>query len=398
MFATEKITSLERQHAKLVNEARQILDKQEGRSSGTLDESEARAYDEIMGRLKVTNEALEQAREERAKELGEQRAAALNGRRTVSDQSYQHGEQRGSGILPSLSEYRALSEGTASAGGYFVPDQQARTFFDRLRAESVVLAANPRIFEGVNDVLLIPKIGASVTAGMFAENAEITASDLTAEQVALTFRKAAALSRASNEVLADSNPAIREVLEYDLRRTLGALIDQQFLSGNGTAPNLRGIRNFTGVTATSLGVNGATPTLDDIANAIQRAEQNNSKPDAIFMHPRTWAVFREVKDTQTRYQLSPDPTQDARKQLFGVPVYLSSQIAINETVGTSTDCSWIAVAQMDQIAVGRRQDINVAYSESRYFEFDQTAVRVTARFAIAPINEEGIELITGVRG
>jgi HK97 family phage major capsid protein len=72
-------------------------------------------------------------------------------------------------------------------------------------------------------------------------------------------------------------------------------------------------------------------------------------------------------------------------------------ISVSETVGGSSDCSWIAVVDMSQIAIGRRSEVHVAYLGERWAEYDQTAIRTTSRWAIAPVNEEGIELITGVR-
>lgn len=82
-------------------------------------------------------------------------------------------------------------------------------------------------------------------------------------------------------------------------------LDPQFLgiAGNGTPPNMRGMREFTGATVTNL---AAALTLDHIADALERLEIANagSKPH-IFMSPRDWANLRTAKDAQTRYQLSP---------------------------------------------------------------------------------------------
>jgi HK97 family phage major capsid protein len=202
---------------------------------------------------------------------------------------------------------------------------------------------------------------------------------------------------ASNEALDDSQPGLRQVLAADHERSMGLTLDLQFLQGSGTTPNLRGIRNFSGVTATPLATNGATPTLDDIADAIERLETDNAAAAAIFMHPRTWATYRTLVDSQLRYQLQPDPTGESRRQLFGVPVYVSSQISTTETVGTSEDCSWVGVVDMSQIVVARRNEITIEYSRDFRFDFDQTAIRTVSRWDIAPVNEEGIEIITGVR-
>ena len=94
-------------------------------------------------------------------------------------------------------------------------------------------------------------------------------------------------------------------------------------------------------------------TLDHIADALERLEIANAGAKLhIFMSPRDWANLRTAKDSQTRYQLSPDPTQDARRQLFGTPVSVSSQIPSN--LGAGANESWILVCDMNQIAIGRR--------------------------------------------
>lgn len=114
------------------------------------------------------------------------------------------------------------------------------------------------------------------------------------------------------------------------------------------------------------------------------------------MHPRTWSTFRKVKDSDSRYQLEPSPTSESRRFLFGVPVYLSSQISVAETVGATSTCSWLAVCDMSQIVLGRNSQVRVSYGQECYFEYDQTAIRSTSRWAIANINEEAVELLTGV--
>jgi HK97 family phage major capsid protein len=78
-------------------------------------------------------------------------------------------------------------------------------------------------------------------------------------------------------------------------------------------------------------------------------------------------------------------------------VHISNQLSIAETVGTSTDTSYIALADMDQLAAAQRKAITVEYSRDFAFSSDQTAVRTLARYDIAPINVAGVEIITGIR-
>lgn len=78
--------------------------------------------------------------------------------------------------MPYMREYRALSEGTATAGGHLVPPEHSRTWLDYLRERSVFLAAGPNILPARSDSLHVPKLTGSVSVNMVAENAQIPAS------------------------------------------------------------------------------------------------------------------------------------------------------------------------------------------------------------------------------
>lgn len=302
--------------------------------------------------------------------------------------------------LPSRHEYRDLeARAVTGSANPFVPVEQANVFFDRLRAASVVLAAGPTVLTTDSIELNVPKISASVTVGTYAENAQITATDPTFDAVTLHPRKVAALCLASNESLSDSTPGLRDVIAGDLVRSTAGELDRQMLAGNGTPPNMTGLRNTAGATVQWLGANGAVPTLDDFAAAVEALEGADAAMStaAWFASPRTWATIREAKDGQSRYQMSPDPSRDGPRRLFGAPVYLSNHIPNDETRGTSNDCSTVLLADMTQVVVARRQDVELAYSNEYRFDYDQTAIRVVARYDIAAVNPEAVVIIGGVR-
>jgi HK97 family phage major capsid protein len=356
-----------------------------------------RDYDQVADELRAIEE--HDAHERSVGHLPAELRGAIDGYgsdRTIS------GARHGVPIMPTLSEYRqaeqrALSEGTAGAGGYFVPDQQAGTWFDMLRARSVVLQAGPVMIEANSDTVRVPKVATGTVVSMTAENASISQGDPTFSEVVLTPRKAAALTLVSNEVLEDSSPSVREVLARDHLEQVALLLDQQFLAGNGTAPNMRGIRNFTGVSSTELGANGAQIAFDNLADQLDRLRRSNAGAcPAWFMHLRTWAAVAKLKDTTNRYLVGPDPTVEAPMRLFGIPVYISNQISIAETQGSANNASHIILADMNQIVVAQRKAIQVEYSRDFAFGSDQTAVRTVARYDIKPINVAGVELVVGV--
>ena len=79
----------------------------------------------------------------------------------------------------------------------------------------------------------------------------------------------------------------------------------------------------------------------------------------------------------------PGATAVSKPIVFGVKVY------ITPAVGTS-----IVVADMRYIAVGVRDRWSVFYNPYQYASADQTAIRVTSRWAIARLHTEAVQIIT----
>ncbi|MGW3729991.1 phage major capsid protein [Streptomyces sp. NPDC000851] len=382
------------ERAKLINEIRSI------EADTVLSEAEKRERAEKLDRDVNRLEAEARDAIERGEREAEVRALAekVGGLVTPIGGSALPGdrEDQWRAFIPGRDEYRAATSGSAAA---VIPVPTLNKVFDFLRHQSVFLSAGPRVLNMDSMTLGVPRISASTTAAMTAEGAVIGASDPTLATVTLTARKAAVLTKATNEALEDSDPSLLQLIAEDHFKEVARLLDAQFLAGNGTSPNMRGLRNFTGVNATSLGTNGASLALDNLADAVGRLEQNNGDLNnaAWFMSGRSWASIRKAKDGQQRYQVSPDPTKDGERKLFGIPVHVSNQISNAETVGTSTDCSWIGLVDMGQVIVGRRREIHVLYSADAYYDTDSTGIRTTSRWDIAPLDPKGIELITGVR-
>lgn len=346
-------------------------------------------------------EALELAIREAESRGGTGAAAGDRALAARTDDGRMGGDEfRGRGFLPSMREYRALASGTDSAGGVLVPVDTSKQVFDRLRPASVVLSAGCTVIP-IDRETTLPVIGASVTAAFVAENGEISASDMTFAGKTLTPRKLSALQRASNELLQDSMPEARKVIEFDLVKKLAEALDSAFIAGDGNAPNPRGLRNTQSANVVYMGTDGGVLTLDAILQAIGRLEAANAKPGAILMHPRDFQNLKAAKtgiSGDNRYLIAADPSGAFNKSLFGVPVFTSSQVPTNEVRGGSgAVCSSVIVFDPSQVVIGRRQDVQVLYDTSRYFEFDQTAIRATTRWDLAVLNAAAVEIIAGCK-
>jgi HK97 family phage major capsid protein len=85
-----------------------------------------------------------------------------------------------------------------------------------------------------------------------------------------------------------------------------------------------------------------------------------------------------------------------RRSIYGVPVYLSSQLAVTETQGTATNASSAYVYQADQVVAVMRQDVRVERDSSRLFNSDSSELRAIMRADVVVPNPKAVVRILGV--
>jgi HK97 family phage major capsid protein len=201
---------------------------------------------------------------------------------------------------------------------------------------------------------------------------------------------AAGLATISNQLLADSDPAVDGLVTADLGKRLVALEETAFLNGTGSGQPL-GILNTPGIDAVTY--TEASPTvaalLDKILDAIANVETNHGAPTAILMHPRTWTRILKAKDANGAWYLSPaGPGESAvtgprtglrgpNKFLWGVPVITSNRIPTN--LGAGTNESRVVVADFREALILDRQGITVDESPHVLFTSNQTIFRAEKR-------------------
>ena len=140
-------------------------------------------------------------------------------------------------------------------------------------------------------------------AATVAEGATKPQSDVTIAQVTETIRKIANTAKISDEMLQDAG-YVGGYVQGRLVLFVKLAEEDQLLNGNGTAPNLRGLLNRTGL-ATAVAVPG-TPTQTDRIDAIYSqisAIRSTSflEPDGIIMNPTDWKTIRLNKDANNQY-------------------------------------------------------------------------------------------------
>ncbi len=297
-----------------------------------------------------------------------------------------------------LLERKALGEGTGSAGGYLVPEEYLGEVKDRITTRAIVRRAGATVYPMATDTLNVPKVTGGATAYWVGENAQITASDETLDQLQLVAKLLAAMVKVSNQLLSDASPSAEAAIRRDIAKVIALAEDNAFIAGTGTGNQPLGIINTTGVNSTSLGVNGATPTFDNIYDALYQVENNNGLASAWIMHPRTKNTLKKIKDTNGNFIYNVAPSVKEPDTLVGLPVYLTTQIPTNLTVGTSTDCSYILVGQFDEAIIGERAGLEFSTDQSgTAFEYYQTWIRAIARLDFGLRTPGVFCKVTGVR-
>ncbi len=293
-------------------------------------------------------------------------------------------------------EARAMAVGTATAGGYAVPDVLSARVIDKARNAARVIRAGAQTVPMTSSTLKLARVAGDPAAGWKLENAAATASDMTLEQVTLTARTLMAYVKSSVELFEDSEE-IEDVIENALAGALALELDRAALRGSGTAPEPRGIRNTTGVTLQSQGANGAAFTsYAPLSTAIQTIRAANGEPTAIIYSPRTAGTLDRLVDTTNQPLRMPPSVEN-------MPQYVTAQIPENLTTGTSTDTSEVYVGQWNELLIGVRRTLTIEASREAADATDsafrqlQVHLRAYLRADIAVAQPAHFVAITGVR-
>lgn len=261
-------------------------------------------------------------------------------------------------------------------------DQIASLLVQPLEAESVFLAAGPKIID-TNGPIRVPRIASGLTVGFVGEGAQIPEASVGMDEVTMlpsTLKSLKVLSRVTSEVLRSSAVALDSILKQRLTTDTAAALDTALFTSTGSSNTIKGLLNQTGVATGVLDASEPDSFLDGIG--IARA--NEVKPNRWFLSPADYLAVRKIKDSTGRYILQPDLTQTGQEVLFGVPVTVTSRIPAGKAV----------LADMSLVAIARDLSPTVTVDSSRYFDTDEVALRVVARFDLALLQPKAVTILT----
>ncbi len=290
---------------------------------------------------------------------------------------------------------KALSEGTDSAGGYTVPNMILPQFIGALVPQSSLLAAGAQIvvLDAPGKVYNIARIDTLPTAAWRAESGSVSESDPVFGTVTLTPRSLSFFFKCSRELLADSTN-IDAILMAAITSAFAKALDAAGLMGSGTPPTPRGLANVSGVQSVTNGANGTALGTIKWANfisawsAIRAADA--AAPTSAIMAPRTLTGLAALVDTTGQPLRRPE-------LLTGITFRDTSAIPITQTVGTSTDCSTLFVADFTRCMFGMREQVSVMRADQAFATNGQVAFVCHLRADFAVEFAAGFGVVTGIR-
>lgn len=278
-----------------------------------------------------------------------------------------------------------MAENT-TANPELLQEQVSNILIQPLEAESIILNSGVQIFDTASP-LRIPKLVSSSDPAWTAEGAQITEHDVDFDEVSLMPTDRASVKtiiRFTNELLRQSVIGLDSVLKTRLVSDVSRKLDTAFLAGDGATGSVTGIINQPGVQE---GVLDASDP-DSLLDALALAHAAEVTPNRWILSGDDFFALRKLKDADNKYLIQSDMTAGASYSLFGVPV----------TVTNKLDAGKAVLADMSQVAVARDTNPTVTMLSERYAEFDEQAIRVTARFDLGLLHPEGVVVLTADAG
>jgi HK97 family phage major capsid protein len=290
-------------------------------------------------------------------------------------------------IIPTLTEYRALETRAVGTGslGILLDEPAFQLWSDRLRQRSVFLSARPRTINVSMNSMNIPVVSTSVTMTARDEGTAMSSSETGLVSRHLQPVSYGVYTLVNNEAIEESAGVVLDVVSSDLIRSTATNLDTQFFQGVGAASPYRttGLTNIVGIG--NIAVTGAI-TLAAVLDAQAALEGAGADPAniAYFINPIDFAKLRKLVDTTGRSIMSVDIAAAVRPSLFGIPCYVSANVPAKKSL----------LADMSQVIVGIGADVRLEMSTHAAFASNQTAVRLTTRADLQPLDKAGLVTIT----
>jgi len=165
----------------------------------------------------------------------------------------------------------------------FVPTiQRGDLFIEALRAKQVMANLGVTYLGGLTNRVRMPKIATGAAAGFVEEAGDVSDQSPTDAGVTLQPRTLGAFATMSRLLMLESVPAIEQIVQDDLLRSIADKIEYYAINGSGSSGQPTGILNDGNVNNLdiSAGTDVAALTWADITDLVKLVEEDNGVVNA----------------------------------------------------------------------------------------------------------------------
>lgn len=294
-----------------------------------------------------------------------------------------------------LSQQRAtyVTSGATTGGNLVATDLLADDFIESLRNASPVVGLGVRTLTGlVGDVAIPRRSGVANVYYLANETTAITQGESTFDQITMSPKNLAALSKYSRQTLLQATPGIEELVRRDLTDGINTALDAAVLNGSGSSGQPTGIRNTSGIGSVAIGTNGGTIGLDNVVDLETEVMQDNAGgPNMAYItNAKVMGALKKIKASGGEYLYNTDLQAVGRGPtpltLNGYPIAVTNAVPSNLTKGSSSSvCSAMVGGDFSQAMLGfygNGLEITVG-TDSDDFSKALTSVRGIITFDVA---------------
>ena len=332
--------------------------------------------------------------------MPEQKGPQTIGEQFASTDAYKAYVEKGVKGVDSQAEFKT----TLNTTGYPPESLRAPGILETaLRNPDSVIGLFDQIQTSQNAYVYLEETTFTNNAGSIAESGDISSSlesALAFTERTESIRKMATFLPVTDELLADV-AGIQGYVNSRLSTMMKLNMDNQLINGNGTAPNLTGVLQKSGINTFdyALPYAGELGKLGQIYQAITEIRKDAFvEPDAIVMHPSDWyQIVTSVTDVDTSGSKNPlfvvagGFGADAAPRIWGLRVVPSTVIA----EGTML-VGKFGGGDAAQVIMREGVDLAVSDSHSDFFAKNQLAIRLTMRLGFAIYRPTAFCTITNV--
>lgn len=292
-------------------------------------------------------------------------------------------------------QVKALSEGTASDGGYLVPEIFSNEII-RIAPNYGVIRREARNWpvSGEGYKTKLPTIG-NVSVSRVGEKAKIPSSQPTTGQVPIEIKKIAGLVPMSNELLKDANVDTMNAITMLFGEALARYEDEWGFLGKA---NGEGIFQNASVPVVTMGAGDVlygNANEDDLLDMLDQIDEGALSGAKWYMSLSVLNGFRKLEDLNGRKIFSPG-IDGKPSTIWDIPYQLVRALPKRtDAQNTQDDNKFLALGNLDYMLFADKKEYELKISQEatitdvdgttpiNLFEQDMSAVRVIERIDIA---------------